>query len=307
MSYLIRRAVSEDLPSVMKLLNDRITWLTRQGHAQWRDRDFRVTMDRLVRQGFTWIAFDDSTPIATVSLSTLADSDFWNPVEKRQPALYMSKMATSVERAGTSLGASLTLWAYQRAQDSDISRLRWDAWRDNQSLVSYYKQLGATHLRTESPKHRKSGALFELAYRKPPADLPFVTQDDFALYLLPNQSRRIFHPGEDALRHGAPNSSTPTHSIDDLMCPPLYAEKPLPSGPITSPCRATKQAGRSVSIYNPGGQWCAHGFFSHAIEQWPLLSQLSEGIPYQIVHTVSPSASTVCALHLRGWAPQLAA
>ncbi len=301
MNYSIRRAAKADLPSVMKLLNQRTDWLSSKGYSQWQNRDFHVTMETFIRQGFTWLAFDGSTPVATVSLSTLADKDFWRKPEMEQPAVYMSKMATSPKYAGRRLGEKLTHWAYRYAQGSSISRLRWDAWRDNEKLIRYYQQLGATFIRTESPAHRQSGALFEVAFRASSVS-SFNDPGDKSLQLIPNQSIQTYYPSEDASNHGASNVYMSMHQIDDLKLPPLHAKRSLHIEPMTTGCSGTHPE-NMATIYNTGGQWRAHWFFSHAIESWPLLANLVEGIPYQIRHVQASTLTSKCALYLHGWMP----
>ena len=207
----------------------------------------------------------------------------------------MSQMATSPKYAGRRLGEKLTHWAYRYAQGSSISRLRWDAWRDNEKLIRYYQQLGATFIRTESPAHRQSGALFEVAFRASSVS-SFNDPGDKSLQLIPNQSIQTYYPSEDASNHGASNVYMSMHQIDDLKLPPLHAKRSLHIEPMTTGCSGTHPE-NMATIYNTGGQWRAHWFFSHAIESWPLLANLVEGIPYQIRHVQASTLTSKCALY----------
>lgn len=109
----------------------------------------------------TWLLFDHSEAIGTASISTDGDPDFWSPAELAEPALYLGKMASSLNRSGEGIGALMVLWARDWAARHGFSFLRWDVWRTNPELQDYYRRLGATHVRTVEVADRWSGALFQ--------------------------------------------------------------------------------------------------------------------------------------------------
>ncbi|GAB3910952.1 GNAT family N-acetyltransferase [Kibdelosporangium lantanae] len=177
--YVMSLAKAEELDDVMVLINQRIQWLRERESEQWNTgRPFRTRMENYISHGATWLLRDVSIPIATVTITTDGDPDFWTPQELRQDALYVEKMATSTHRSGEGLGRLLLTWVQDHAVRNGKKIVRWDVWRTNSQLQDYYKSVGARYLRTEDVTNRWSGALFELDAREMP-DLAheIVTRD----------------------------------------------------------------------------------------------------------------------------------
>jgi GNAT superfamily N-acetyltransferase len=161
--YVMRLATAFDLDSVMDLLDSRIQWLRQRGSDQWSTGStFRTRLMNHIRCEETWLMWDESDPIATITVSTTGDPDFWNPDELNDKAAYVSKMASKLERSGEGLGALMINWVQDWAARSGLDFVRWDAWRTNPQLQDYYRSLGARHVRTVDVADRWSGALFEL-------------------------------------------------------------------------------------------------------------------------------------------------
>ena len=285
----------------MTLLDERSRWLARRGETQWGSRNFESTMSGLISNGFTWIALNKGEPIATVSLSTVADMDFWSPTEAVQPALYMSKMATSLKYAGRNLGHQLTWWAYQQACESGLFRLRWDAWRTNCRLHNYYRTLGATQLRIEHAPQRNSGALFELSYVAP-RDVPAFTNLSGvrSIAKVPGQLHKVYSPPDDNPSHDATQTTLTVHSVSGFLCPPRHAFSQLPSEPLFLECLGSA-TGDLCTVYHPGDQWRVTGFFPQPITKWPPLKILHPGLPYRLVHVAPSGPQKNCELRLYGW------
>lgn len=178
--YFMARAKADDLDEVMSLLSQRIQWLHDRGSDQWNTgRPFRTRMENSISRGETWLLRDGTTPIATVTISTDGDRDFWSPDELSVHAFYVEKMASSIERSGEGLGRLLLSWVQNWAAETGVKVVRWDVWRTNTRLQNYYKSIGARHLRTEDVTNRWSGALFELdAIEVPGLTADVVTQAD---------------------------------------------------------------------------------------------------------------------------------
>lgn len=161
--YVMRLATASDLDSVMELLDRRIQWLRQRGYDQWSTGGtFRTRLTNHIRCGETWLLWDESDPLATITVSTTGDPDFWNPDELNDKAAYISKMASKPERRGEGLGKLMIRWVQDRAARSGLDYVRWDAWRTNTQLQDYYRSLGARHVRTVEVADRWSGALFEI-------------------------------------------------------------------------------------------------------------------------------------------------
>jgi GNAT superfamily N-acetyltransferase len=165
--YVMHRADTAELPEVMALLNERIRWLRQRGSDQWNTgRDFEACTVDAIGQRNTWLLRDDGTPIATLTLTSEGDPDFWTPEELREPALYLGKMASTVRRSSEGLGSLMLSWAQDRAARTGFDCLRWDVWRTNKQLQDYYQSLGGHYLRTVPATHRWSGALFQIPARR---------------------------------------------------------------------------------------------------------------------------------------------
>src|SRR3990170_1014573 len=109
-----------------------------------------------------------------------------------QPALYLSKLATRPAVGGQGLGALLVECANHYANARGISRLRWDVWRTNANLQTYYKRLGAQHVRTVEVPNRSSGALFEWAFRV--RNIPADVNVDAPSRVLTDVRSTMHHP-----------------------------------------------------------------------------------------------------------------
>jgi GNAT superfamily N-acetyltransferase len=161
--YVMRRAEQGDLDMVMTLLDARIRWLRARGSDQWSTGGtFRTRLTNNIQRGETWLLEDGGEAIATITLVADGDPDFWTPEELRERAIYVSKMATEIDRHGEGIGALMIRWVQDRAARLGFSIVRWDAWRSNPQLQEYYRSIGARHVRTVDVEGRWSGALFEV-------------------------------------------------------------------------------------------------------------------------------------------------
>ncbi len=162
--YTMRQARHDDLDVVMALLDRRIRWLRSRGSDQWSTGStFRTRLTNHIERGETWLLEDNKESIATITVGTVGDPDFWTPSELRDPAIYVSKMASRIERSGEGLGVLMIRWARDRAKKLGLEFVRWDAWRTNPELQEYYRSIGARHVRTVDVADRWSGALFEMS------------------------------------------------------------------------------------------------------------------------------------------------
>jgi GNAT superfamily N-acetyltransferase len=165
--YVIHRASVTDLPEVMALLDERTRWLRERGSKQWNTgRNFETGIIDAIGRRNTWLLRDDGASIATLTLTSDGDPDFWTPDELREPALYLGKMASAVRRSGEGLGSLMLSWAQDWTARSGFDSLRWDVWRTNERLQDYYRSVGGRYVRTVHVAGRWSGALFEIPARR---------------------------------------------------------------------------------------------------------------------------------------------
>ncbi|GAA1778314.1 GNAT family N-acetyltransferase [Luedemannella helvata] len=162
MRLTLRRADAEDFDTVMALLADSIAWLRGQGLDQWSTADaWPAKIRRSLDCGDVWLLNDDR-PIGTITVETSGDPDFWTAAERSEPALYVSKLAVSRDRAGHELGGLLLEWSRAHAHALGSTWVRLDAWKSNPRLHRYYLDRGWKYVRTCDNPRRRSGTLFQL-------------------------------------------------------------------------------------------------------------------------------------------------
>ncbi|MFJ9430090.1 GNAT family N-acetyltransferase [Streptomyces sp. NPDC101490] len=159
----IRPARPADVPALMALRTEAEQWLGTKGTDQWSDPETGARAigkwHQSIDDGRAWVVVDPSDAIvATVSRGPV-DRDFWTDDDQPESALYLYKLIVSRVAAGRNLGARIVDWASQLAALEGRSWVRIDTWRTNTGLHAYYERLGFTHVRTESPEHRRSGWL----------------------------------------------------------------------------------------------------------------------------------------------------
>ncbi|QFY05593.1 GNAT family N-acetyltransferase [Nonomuraea phyllanthi] len=158
-----RIAVESDTDRVIGLRAESERWLARRGIQQWTakwDEVGREKIRRNIANRETWVFEDDGDVIATVTLNTRPDLDFWNP-DRDGPALYLYKLLLARDRAGESLGADIVNWSVNQAALRGFPWLRLDVWRNNHGLQRYYLDQGFEHVRTVEVPGRDSGACFQ--------------------------------------------------------------------------------------------------------------------------------------------------
>ncbi|MFF1914529.1 GNAT family N-acetyltransferase [Streptomyces sp. NPDC058239] len=147
----------------MALRTEAEGWLESKGTDQWSDPEtgakaitkWRASID----EGRAWVVVDDfDTVLATVSRGPI-DRDFWTDDDRPETAFYLYKLIVARRAAGRRLGERLVDWASNLAALEGRDWVRIDTWRANRGLHSYYERIGFEHVRTESPRHRRSGWL----------------------------------------------------------------------------------------------------------------------------------------------------
>ncbi|MBQ1076421.1 GNAT family N-acetyltransferase [Micromonospora sp. C31] len=163
MTLTIRPAEDDhEFEIAMALLMQRIQWLRERGSDQWVTWErWRTKLGPSLAAGDIWILWDGDEAIGTITVEMTGDSDFWTPDELAEPAVYVSKLAVRLDRAGQELGTLLLAWASDYAWRHGCRYVRLDAWKTNERLHAYYLSRGWTYLRTSADPRRRSGALFQ--------------------------------------------------------------------------------------------------------------------------------------------------
>ncbi|MEQ7008501.1 GNAT family N-acetyltransferase [Actinopolymorpha sp. B17G11] len=296
-TYTMRRAKPADLDAVMKLLADRISWLHDRGSNQWSTRDFRPIMTNAIASGQTWLLWDHQTPVATLSLTSVGDPDFWSTDERATPALYLSKLATAVNQRGRGLGAMLIDWANYYAAQRDVPTLRWDVWRTNDALQDYYSRIGIQPVRIAEVPGRWSGALYEVSYQASRQPSEIITEAAYGpLTVLDSQRKDPIGLGL-GITDLDPHEARPTphtHKVAGLQVPCLAS----PDSETAHDLVASGEDGHRILLYNPGTGWRLRDFYSHPIAAWTKQPQLQTGQLYHISHETPPDRA--CRITLNG-------
>lgn len=153
------RVTDQDVPAMLDILDEARLRLHAAGIDQWPNRFDTSRVARDVADGTAYLVRHDGHPVATFILNARADRDFWTAAEAREPARYMSKLATRTGHSG--LGSAVLDWCSWKAAGEGAEWVRLDAWRTNKALHAYYLRHGFEHVRTVEPPHRRSGALFQ--------------------------------------------------------------------------------------------------------------------------------------------------
>lgn len=163
MSHRIVSASLDDLSAILSMLRDASRWLATLGTDQWQYPPNVEKVRQSIEAENLYLLVDDrdNTPVGTITVTEMADPDFWRQDDDPSSALYINRMAVRRDYAGRSLGAEMLRWAAQEAKARGKAWLRLDAWRTNEALHSYYRAQGFDLIRTEEQPHRRSGALFQ--------------------------------------------------------------------------------------------------------------------------------------------------
>jgi GNAT superfamily N-acetyltransferase len=162
----IRKAVADDLPTILRWRTEAAAWLRKRGSDQWSDlglsRD--AFIDRVtdsIKAGETWIAEDDDgTSLGTIAVDLSPDPGLWSE-EELESAFVVHRMITDRSAVGRGVGARLLDHAEHLARRAGRKRLILDAWSTNRGLHAYYESQGFRHVRTVRDHHTPSATLFE--------------------------------------------------------------------------------------------------------------------------------------------------
>ena len=191
----IRPAVMDDMKTIISLIDRTASWLGTKGTDQWAKpwpnepaRDARVR--RGIQTGRTWMVEDGAELVATVTYRQNGNQKLWTAEEQRDPAVYVSRLIVSRERAGDEIGAALIDWAGRRALKAwGAQWIRIDVWTTNITLHNYYKERHFRPVRVcefDDPDSYPSAALFQ----KPTAEIDEAATARFVIV-----NRRSLEPG----------------------------------------------------------------------------------------------------------------
>jgi GNAT superfamily N-acetyltransferase len=193
----IRRGTAGDLDTIIGMIDEATDWLRGKGTDQWAQpwpdraaRDGRVR--RGLRNGNTWIAEVGGQAIGTITYRPHGNHMLWAPKERREDAVYVSRLIVGRNVAGDGIGAALIDWAAAQAvRDWKAQWIRIDVWTTNVALHNYYEKRGFRYLRIASceAKRYPSAALFQ----KPTSEIDLDAARRFTL--VPAGERQLVGAG----------------------------------------------------------------------------------------------------------------
>jgi GNAT superfamily N-acetyltransferase len=162
-----------DMAVIIRLIQEAADWLRAKDTDQWAHpwpnragRDNRIRM--ALRQGKSWICWDDGIPAATIT----ADPDhdpYWPQDDRTDSSVYIHRLVVSRQYAGAGLGAALLDWAGRTAWAEYAAQwIRVSAWTTNRRLHAYYRRQGFSLCGFHADDGYPSAARFQ----KPTAAVP---------------------------------------------------------------------------------------------------------------------------------------
>jgi GNAT superfamily N-acetyltransferase len=180
----VRRANADDLPVILGMIDEAAAWLRTKDTDQWDKpwpteaaRNARVL--RSLRSGYTWIAEERGTPVATITYRQHGNQTLWTKRERLDPAVYVSRLIVMRSAAGRGIGAAMIDWAGQRAiRDWSAQWVRIDVWTTNEALHNYYAKRGFRFCRI-APFDKETYPTAAL-FQKPAAEVDEAAASRFA-------------------------------------------------------------------------------------------------------------------------------
>ena len=144
----IRPGARDDVPAVLRLLDDAVTWLVANGRTgQWGTRPASANPRRheqlteFADEGGLWIADRDGEPVGALSVGAALE---YVPAAD-EPELYVRLLVTDRAAKGLGIGTELLDHARKLARAQGLHLLRVDCYAgDDQALVRYYERQGFT-------------------------------------------------------------------------------------------------------------------------------------------------------------------
>lgn len=209
----VRQAVVHDMRDIIALINEAAGWLGTKGTDQWatpwpteKRRDRRIR--RGLRRNKTWMVERDGIAIATVTLRRQGNKKLWTAAERRESAVYLSRLIVGRDHAGKAIGEALIDWAGLRAKRGwGAQWIRIDVWTTNVALHNYYEKRGFRPYGDQRPakiNNYPSAALFQ----KPVSEVDEEAAARFSEAPAPNGrgssrpfrlSRSLGKPGHDRI------------------------------------------------------------------------------------------------------------
>lgn len=165
MSLSLRRATTQDIPAIKRILNNAVSHKLLRGDSSWGFVQYEgEPIETSIENNTAYIAVNDDEIVGTL---VLAGSDnIWGV----QPpvAAYLQRFAVDYHFHRQNIGATLLNLATQEASSYGRNILRLTCPSGNTKLCAYYERLGFTRVdaKANPPAQLKPTAFFERPIQK---------------------------------------------------------------------------------------------------------------------------------------------
>ncbi|MNC04374.1 Acetyltransferase YpeA [compost metagenome] len=141
----IRKARTEDMEEIMKLIARCVQVMQAGGSDQWDDSyPNREIIQKDIEQG-TLYTYIDNGAVAGILVLDEHPNELYREIQWRQEqgkALIMHRLAVHPEAQGKGIARKLTAYAEQYAQEAGYSSIRLDTYSKNTPALALYPKLG---------------------------------------------------------------------------------------------------------------------------------------------------------------------
>ena len=175
----INLAEETQLPVIIGLLDEAAAWLHDvKGSDQWprphpapMERDARL--NRGLRLGHTWICWDGTAAVATITAEGTGDPTLWTARELAEPRRTWHRLCRIQKpRRPRNRSRAAGLAGKRASRQYDAKWIRVDVWTTNKELHAYYKRQGFAFVRTCPDPAYQSGVILQ----KPTSNISPTTE-----------------------------------------------------------------------------------------------------------------------------------
>ncbi|MEU7278973.1 GNAT family N-acetyltransferase [Streptomyces sp. NPDC045431] len=153
MPITIRKAVADDVPTMLAIMDSAVVWLNARGiTAQWGTEPFSASpklvegFHRYVAECSPWIAEIDGVPAGTMTLAPVPGA---HVPPAGEPEVFVRSLATEGRHHGRGVGSALLAHAVEETRRQGVSLLRVDCFAGGEGrLVRCYERNGFTPTET---------------------------------------------------------------------------------------------------------------------------------------------------------------
>lgn len=145
MAHILKKAEESDWKLVFNILSSCANWLFQQGMRHWQDSYAKEDVIQRIKEKDVYLLFIDEKAVGTITLSYKRpsyhkDYPFWE--EPLASALYISMLAVLPDYHGKGFGSELLQFAEDKARQSGVHYVRFDAVANYKRLNDFYSKRG---------------------------------------------------------------------------------------------------------------------------------------------------------------------